>query len=91
MDTYSRGALIKKFQSKGGRLFKRGSNSRVGADLSTYGILFEFSFSGKLFLLVYFFNSINASLTHSTISSFTFRLLLYNPFAKNSMINKNIP
>ena len=38
MDAYSKGALIKKFQSKGGRLFERGGNSRVCANSSIYGI-----------------------------------------------------
>ena len=37
MGAYSRGALIKKIKIKGGCLFEIGANSRVGANLSTYG------------------------------------------------------
>ena len=39
MGAYLRGALIKKFQLKGGCLFERGGNSRVGTNLSIYGTL----------------------------------------------------
>ena len=40
MGAYLRGVLIKKFQSKEGRLFERDGNLRVGANLSIYGISF---------------------------------------------------
>ena len=68
MGAYSRGALIKKFQSKGGRLFERSGNLRVGANSSIYGNLFS-----SYHVLIYLLNLVHHWQSSSKIHKIYFR------------------